>query len=271
MKELGGINVQVNEIYAEFIRKKKKYTNCYFTIEELREQCSEKQFWTEMRKGSLLIWQQECGYKKLYFVGDDFCWINDFQVTETETVVIEIVTKGGLGEYDISKKMECKDVLQYTRFRRKGFSEPNKLPEEDAEYCTEMDIPAIRYMLETNFSAIGDYIPSDAELRAYIQNRLVICLRDERNIMGYIIFEDKGKTSYIRNLCVNKKYRSKEIGKKLMLAYFYMHKNFKGFTLWCKTTNDPALKLYTNWGGITMKTSITISSYAEITIEQGAA
>lgn len=241
--------MQVNEVYADFIREKKKFTNCYFTIEEFRKQCLNKQIWAEIRKGSLLIWQQECGYKKLYFVGNDLCWIDDFHTSEIETVAIEIVTKGELEEYDLRKRMKCKDVIQYTRFRRGGFPEPDKLLEEVVEYCTEEDIPDIRYMLDTNFSVIGDYIPSDTELRAFIQNEAVICLRDVRNIMGYVIFEDKGRTSYIRNICVSEKYRRKGIGGKLMSVYFYMHKDFKGFTLWCKTTNKPALKLYTNGGG----------------------
>ena len=240
---------QADEIYTEFIRKKRRYTNCYFTIEELRKQCSEKQVWAEIKKGSLLIWQQECGYKKLYFMGDDFCWTNDIHTPETETVAIEIVTKGEAGEYDFRKRIKCKEVIQYTRFRRGGFTETDELQEEGAEYGTEEDIPAIRHMLDTNFSAIGDYIPTDDELRAFIQSKSVLCLRDGRNVAGYVIFEDKGKTSYIRNICVDKEHRGKGTGKRLMSAYFYMHRDFKGFTLWCKTTNEPALKLYTCGGG----------------------
>lgn len=237
-------NRKIHEVYMDFIREKKRYTNCYFTIGELQKMCSEKKVSVEMRKGSLLIWVQEGGYRKLYFAGDDFNWTGDFQIHENELVVIEIVAKDDLGEYDFSKKLECKEIIQYTRFRRGKFDEPDSLLKADMDFCMPEDIPVIRHMLDNNFSTIGDYIPTEDELRQFVLNGAIICQRDGRNMMGYIIFEDKGKTSYIRNICVDERYRGKGVGKQLMASYFYMHRNFKGFTLWCKTTNTIALRLY---------------------------
>lgn len=263
-------NKELQELYADVIQEKRKYTNCYFTMEELRRQCSKDKVSAEMKKGSLLIWVREDGYKKLYFTGNDLNWTEGFPVHERESVVIEIVTKGDLGEYDFSKRMKCQEVIQYTRFRRGGFAEPDSLSEADIEFCVAEDIPVIRHMLYTNFSVIGDYIPTDDDLKDFVSNGKIICQRDGRNIKGYVIFEDKGKTSYIRNICVDKGYRGKGVGKQLMAAYFYMHRDFKGFTLWCKTTNTPALKLY-KWGGTTVKPSIIISLYADTMIEQEAA
>lgn len=240
---------QIYEIYAEFIRKKRKYTNCYFTPEELQEECREKKSRIENKEGSLLIWIREHEYTKLYFSGDDFGWTNVFGVPENEVVAIEIVTKGDPGEYDFSKKIKCREVIQYTRFRRNGFAEPDNLHKTEPEYCSLNDLSEIRQMLDTNFSPIGDYIPDDVGLNTFIQNKSIICLRNGANLKGYLIFEDKGKTSYIRNVCVDNGYRGKGVGKELMSAYFYMHRDFKGFTLWCKTTNGPAINLYTKVGG----------------------
>lgn len=262
-------NIRIQKLYDDFVRRKMKYTNCYFTSGQLQEECARKKYSIEIIEGSLLIGIQEDGYTKLYFTGDDFNWTKVFHVPENEVVTIEVVTKGVPGEYDFSRKMKCNEVIQYTRFRRSGLSAHDKFPEVSAEFCSPDDFPEIRRMLDAYFSAIGDRIPGDAEIGTLIQNRSVICLRDGTGLKGYLIFEDKGKTSYIRNVCIKPEYRGKGAGKELMSAYFYIHRDFKGFTLWCKTTNEPAINLYTKWGGTAMRTSTIIFTYAEAEMKSG--
>ncbi len=75
-----------------------------------------------------------------------------------------------------------------------------------------------------------------AEMLAQNGNRLVLVARD------------KEKTSYVRMICIDEKYRKKVLGNQLMNGYFKMHKEYKSFTLWYDINNTCAYSLYQKWG-----------------------
>lgn len=238
---------QICDVFAEFVQKKSKYTNCYFTTEELRKKCSEERISGEIRNGSLLIWIQKEGHARLHFIGDDFNWTEGLRFPGEETTEIRIVTKDGLGEYDLSGKLNVKEMIQYMRYRQGGFKEADLASGIETEFCTPEDIPVIRRMLNKTFTFTDDP-PSEEELAAFIQNKAVICLRDGEELMGAVTFEEKGKISHVRNIFVRDRYRQCGVGRKLLLSYFCLHKDFKGFIVWCKMANLPARKLYESVG-----------------------
>ncbi len=237
--------------YIEALAHRYRYSNCYFQLDEFKEWIDEglvQGF--DIDKGLILTLNQ-MGFVKLYFMGDDFSWTDEIdnlkQRFECLELVSEIVSRDEPGEYELGKYTQYKDRIQYNRLRSKGMNTDIK-DGIDPIYCRPSDLIFLRQMMDETFDPIGDHIPSDNELGRSISNHSVICEREGGRISGFIIFEDKGKTSYIRMICVDKDLRGKRIGERLMKRYFALHQQFKGFTLWCRSDNTPALMLYSKMG-----------------------
>ncbi len=238
---------QIYHLYTEAIQKKYRYSNCYFQPQRFEEWLKEDAVSCYSFENSIIFLLNETDHIKVFFMSDDFEWINNFKII-VENIqniyVIEIVTKGDPECYDLSTKIRCREIIKYERLRNGGEISESKT--DEYFYCTEKDHKILREMMDSTFRPIGDHIPSDIELDGFIKSKSIIGIYDNESIAGFIIFEDTKKTSYVRMLCVNEKYRGKGIGNKLMQCYFSIHKDFKSFTLWCRADNTPALNLYIN-------------------------
>jgi GNAT superfamily N-acetyltransferase len=163
------------------------------------------------------------------------------------SIMIDIVKKGDLGDYNIFCKKGMPLVKTYNRLRL--MSPPKEIDcSVPIEYCKENDFLRLREMMDSTFEVVGDNIPSDSELLDLIRQESIICSRIEHEVVGFIIFEDKGKTSYIRMVCIDENHRGEKLGYRLMTMYFLIHLEFCGFTLWYKSDNVPAFSLYSKWG-----------------------
>lgn len=236
--------------YIEAVGRRYKYSNCYFQKEELKEWLRDKLAACYDSGDSFVLTVQKKGFVKLYFLADTFDWTSELPEIKKHAgdfdLAVEIVKHGNLEDYDLRKYFPCRKLIQYDRLRSKGIE--TNVQEEEVTYCEKSDFIKLRAMMDETFHPIGDYIPSDQELDAFLSGRNVICVRDGEKIEGFIIYEDKGKTSYIRMVCVNRSARGKGQGERLMRMYFAVHQGYKGFTLWCRADNTPAMKLYAKLG-----------------------
>lgn len=237
--------------YIEAIECRFTYSNCYFQKEELNKWLAEGFVNCYCSEDSVVLTVQERGFIKLYYLADSFDWTGDLHGMKKHAgesdLVLEIVTRGNLGEYDLRKYFPFRKVIQYDRLRSKGMKEAD-MQDQQPLYCLKSDFMRLRNMMDETFHPIGDYIPSDEELTGFLAKQNIICVRGREQIDGFIIFEDKGKTSYIRMVCVSKNARGRGVGEQLMRMYFSIHQNYKGFTLWCRSDNTPAMRLYMKVG-----------------------
>ena len=240
----------VYDRYIEAIERRFIYSNCYFQKEDLNEWIKEGLVQCYCSEDCFVLVLQKCGFIKLYFLSNSFDWtskLNEIKKHAGDSeIAIEIVTRGKLDDYDLRRYCLFKKVIQYDRLRSKGIEINEK--DEHPSYCKQADFMQLRVMMDENFSSIGDYIPSDKELEGLLDGQNVICVKDRDKVEGFIIFEDKGKTSYVRMVCINKDSRGRGLGERLMKMYFAIHREYKGFTLWCKSDNVPAMRLYEKVG-----------------------
>lgn len=237
------------KIYSDNIANKNNYTNCYFSPVIIERWLIQGIMTLYRYEGNgFVIAVEKYNYISIYFNTNDFDWIKYLKSInkEYDKIVIEIVSKKYDNPYDINSRLTYSSMKKYVRYRRKGVD--SCIKDYPAEYCTLDDIPYIEMMLKSSFDVIGDDIPSREELKNLIDNSSVICIKNSNILCGYIIFEDKGKTSYIRNVCVREDMRGQHISEKLMDMYLYLHREYKGFSLWCRADNYPAIKLYERYG-----------------------
>ena len=228
------------------IQRKTKYTNCYVAIAELEQACAKHQLVAYQNEEALIVLYKKEYYTELFFWCETWEWLGRLEEIRflNEKLVISIIQKAGQELSGIFANYHLQTHRVYVRLRKSSLSVV-AFDSVDVSYCDETDFGRLKNLMRSTFDPIGSNIPSDDELRYFLSNQEVICVRNEHALVkGFIIFEDKGKTSYIRMVCVDKACSGIGIGTQLMSMYFYIHSEFKGYTLWCAVDNSIALKLY---------------------------
>ena len=237
------------KIYTEAVRTRKKYSNCYFSPNEFCHKLGKKKITVYKGEDALLLVEKGERTNSLYYMSDSYNWVCSLENIKAshKPLVLNLVQKEESAEklpfldygYSVHKV--------YQRLRKMGRL-PDCKENTVSDYCGEEDRGRLRDMMDNTFDVFSDNIPTEEELNEFIKNKNIICIRMEHRVIGFIIFEDKGKTSYIRMVCIDRDYRGKGLGNKLMNIYFRLHSDYKSFTLWYDTENMAAYSLYLRWG-----------------------
>lgn len=238
---------EIVDVYCSVVKEKRKYSNCFFNIKELQEKINNNFFVAYEGEDWFIIIDKNSQLSQLYFICNSWNWLEHLGSLRDEhkDIVVEINKRGALDVYEIlNEKMMMKKV--YKRLRK-----TQKTPIENiqnVEYCGINDYDELRGIIDETFETLGDHIPNQNELEEFIKKKCIICIREDEHIKGFVIFEDKGKTSYIRMICVAKDSQGKKIGERLMNMYFQIHAECVSFTLWYNTKNMAAYNLYLKYG-----------------------
>lgn len=238
-------------VYLEYIKKRKKYTNCFFDIDFMRNEINNNLLYAYKIKNALLLLHLKDNYYWLYYFSDNWEWMDELDILKEnyENLIVSIIINDKIenkADYYIWNKYKEKLFKCYIRMRRSDFY-VNGTELENAVYATTEDIEDILNNFLENFDKIGDKIMTASEIQQAIDESRILCIKKD-NIQGYIIYEDKGKTTYVRNVCVVDEARGLGIGKMLMSDYLRMHKEYKSYTLWCRVDNHIAMRLYKSFG-----------------------
>ena len=239
----------VMKVYAEMVKTGRKYHNCYFSVQELKDKWEKHKITVYKTETALLIVEKGEQINKLYYISvswDWVCYIEEIKLKYQPLVISLVQTT------EVIDKLPFLDngYSVYKTYQRLRRIESLSLGKEAviADYCTKRDRRSLREMMDNTFDTLSDHIPTEGEMDELIKNENIICIRMDNTVIGSIIFEDKGKTSYIRMVCVDKRYRGKGFGNKLMDTYFQLHNDYKSFTLWYDIENVAAYSLYRRWG-----------------------
>lgn len=236
------------EQYCNAIRERKNYSNCYLTLNEVEKNLKVGILKAYNSNGAFLMINTKEKAAYLYFICSTWEWLQDVKELKKETdfLFLSIVKKGTLGEYEILRN-DMEPVRIYDRLRTGTVP---VFPEKEIQYrfCTQEDEKQLQMFMDITFDLAGDHIPLEDELQDFIKGKNIICIEQENGMAGFLIFEDKGKTSYVRMVCINPAIRGQGFGRKLMQVYFMIHRNFQSFTLWCRSDNERALSLYASLG-----------------------
>ncbi len=235
--------------YTEVAKYRKRYSNFYFTMQEFADKWKAHKFKAYQTETVFLIIEEKQSFHYLYYMCDSWEWIEDIQELKQQfpKLVVSIVGKKENEMY--------KSFLQYGYSVYKIYQRMRKIAsgEEIArgtyvEYCSMQDKDRIKDLMLGTFDDVSDHIPDDEELKIFLEHRAIICIRENGKIIGFIIFEDKGKTSYIRMICIDHQFRGQGFGSCLLRTYFMIHCGCQSYTLWYDVNNFPAYSLYQKWG-----------------------
>jgi GNAT superfamily N-acetyltransferase len=240
-----------------FIRAKKEGFITNFFIEE--ERCN------LLIKKSLLYGYiyEKCGfilYKDYDFYHVYFLTTNTEQLNHSlkqfnqnyaeDKFVVDIV--GKLSEVEqlstiFEKEGFKKYILLYRMSRIKNIDEPQKL-DSQVEYATLNYLEQIHCLLLSYFDKHSEQIPLIEEIEQWIGSNMVLIIRENDKIIGFVIYEINGITSYLKYWFTHPDYRNKKVGSVLLRRFFHECRHTKRQLFWVISSNENAIARYQHYG-----------------------
>lgn len=159
----------------------------------------------------------------------------------------------------VGRDVQCEPVVKL--FCNKGLEEATSLVRmmrmtTPMEYsadnairkATEKDIPSVSHLLHTYFDEQTEQIPYDEELLNYARQGHVLVCEEEKNMVGFLIYELNATTLYLRYWFTHPDYRDKKVGSRLLRRFFEEGKNAKRQLFWVIRSNENAIIRYRHYG-----------------------
>lgn len=228
-------------------------SNCFMTFESIEEKCSDNRLEFVLFEGGVLAIEDKHFFNELYYFIDDIEKIDweslSGKLDYYDNLVINYVNKEGHFDFRLAENL---GFCFYRKYLRKRFvnKEPKKYRElMDVNYAEAEDCTTIYRLLYDVFDPIGDWLVNEIELKELIARNSVLKINIQQEIAGVFLFEDTGKTTYARTLCVNPKFQNNVLGYSLYAKYINDHiDDYKMFYLWVDAKNEGARKLHDNFG-----------------------
>lgn len=110
------------------------------------------------------------------------------------------------------------------------------------------DSTKIKNILDCYFDAKCEQIPYKEEIVQYVQDGKILVLKENDDILGFVIFETKRASHYLRYWFVHPMHRDMKIGSSLLNQFFYEGRQTKRQFFWVITDNENAIKRYRHYG-----------------------
>ena len=107
---------------------------------------------------------------------------------------------------------------------------------------------AIFNILNRYFDPLAEQLPTKDEINNWIKLNHLILIEEKSEILGFVIFDLIGVTSYLRYWFVHPQYRDRKIGSTLLQEYFKISAETKRQLFWVIQTNENAINRYLHYG-----------------------
>ncbi len=98
------------------------------------------------------------------------------------------------------------------------------------------------------FDPKAEQVPTDQEINEWIELGQVIVFEENREILGFMIYDLIGITSYLKYWFVHPNHRNKKIGSIMLNEFFKKSSGTKRQLFWVIETNKNAIKRYLHYG-----------------------
>lgn len=118
----------------------------------------------------------------------------------------------------------------------------------DNLHVYESDIPIIENYLKNNFDKFSEQLPTNEELKSFVDDQHIIVKRVNNDIAGFIIYDKTPSTLYLRYWFVNSKFRNQGVGSSLFHEFTKRGCGCKRHMLWVMEDNTNAIIRYKHYG-----------------------
>jgi len=103
-------------------------------------------------------------------------------------------------------------------------------------------------LLYTYFDPVSEQLPGIDEVNKWIDNGNISIYLSGNKILGFVIYINKGYSSYLRYWFVHPQHRDKKIGSALLNKYFSDGKDARLMFFWVILSNENAVLRYKHYG-----------------------
>ena len=167
------------------------------------------------------------------------------------TLMIDVVNRKDGCEQTAASLAEIgfRDYCRLVRMSKKT-TEVNIPPSNDVSFATRDDAAEVLRLLCLFFDKKAEQIPSIEELETMAEQGLILVLKKENRIAGFIAYELTKASLYLRYWFVHPDFRELGAGSKLMNRFLYEGRGTKRIQLWVICSNENAVKRYCHYGYI---------------------
>lgn len=243
---------QLNGLFAK-VRElgKRPLTNFYWDDNKHPYWLISGEFLFQEFPGCVLLIKDNGVFLNLfYFTADIDALRKSLQVIELKKQVsLDIVSREEAPiETLIFKDYGFENYRDLYRMSHIGQLPYNPILSDNIYVANKYDLEKVRKMLLDNFDPLSEQIPSLFELGEINKTDGVIVYKENDDVFGFSIFEDKGLTWYWRYWYVSELYRGKGIGSRLYNVSVKTSLLSKRQILWVVSDNDNAIKRHLHYG-----------------------
>ena len=255
MDKVNSFTEILNEIKIVKGSNKGYITNFYPENDKINVRIGNNQFYKEIIDETVFFINEETEFKRLFYCSASIVALDQSLsqlklLIDTDHLVVDIIGKepdiqlilnvfknNSFFEYTVLNRMSrisVKDVLTDSH---------SSLKIADTTYSN-----SVYDLLHLYFDPIAEQLPNLEEINSWIDFNHLIIIEEQNEILGFVIFDIIGVTSYLRYWFVHPKHRNRKIGSMLLNEYFKNSIGTKRQLFWVIQSNDNAITRYLHYG-----------------------
>lgn len=230
-------------------------TNFYPEVDKINLWIMNGQFHKKIIGNTAFFFREKTEFNYLFYCSSSIETLNQSltqlkSTLDNTLLVIDIIGK----EPDI--QLVVRTFMQngfsfYTtlnRMSRNTTKDENKNPFLGLITAKISHTEAIYNLLNMYFDPLAEQLPSRDEINNWIKLNHLILIEEKGEILGFVIFDLIGVTSYLRYWFVHPQHRNRKIGSILLKEYFTRSAETKRQLFWVIQTNENAINRYLHYG-----------------------
>jgi GNAT superfamily N-acetyltransferase len=231
-------------------------TNFFLDIQKINLLISKKMLSYKNINDTVFFFKDTENFKNLYYFTTNIENLKkDLQIlldeNQEETYIVDIVEKKN-NIASIREVFHSLHFNQYTSLMRMSRlvtdAEMYSKKNSNIEFANPKKALEIYHLLQNYFDTFAEQLPLLEEIELLISKNNIILYLEEKKIIGFLIYELIGLTSYLRYWFVHPDHRDKKIGSSLLNIFFELSKNAKRQLFWVIESNENAIKRYEHFG-----------------------
>jgi ribosomal protein S18 acetylase RimI-like enzyme len=257
MKSISSVHIVLNLIKKVKLNKKGFLTNLFLDIPKMKIWIDLKLIEYEEINETIFIFRKNQDFYNLFFISTNINALSEGIDLLKKKLLNDIYVVDIIGHLNDVSELKTfflgKGYYQYTslvRMSKLGYSYyPDDGIFQYLSYADKLKALTVYHLLLKYFDPYAEQLPFPEEVIEWANNNRVIIYCDEyQSILGFLIFELLGQTSYLRYWFVDPDHRGKKIGSTLLRKYFADSFETKRQIFWVIESNENAILRYEHYG-----------------------
>lgn len=247
---------QIQQAIKQIRDFKKGYlTNLFFDPEKFELWINKEILYSSIYNETILLFKKNNSFFNVYYCTTTIEKLYDvldiLKNQASDNILVFDVIRPRTSTDTIPLILEKNGFFPYTtltRMSRLIETNHDMIDNESIRHAKKNDLSEIQFLLNRYFDEYAEQLPLDEELIDWIEKEHLILYVENERIIGFIIFDINGRTSYLRYWFVHPLHRNKKVGSSLLQWFFYESRNSKRQLFWVIEDNENAIMRYKHYG-----------------------